>query len=368
MKSTTKTVKIAVIALSGLALTALPYPTLRAEQITDTTKTETKASSPSLTISAKGMTVNGRPATRKEKQVARQMTQQGLRMANKGLQVAGAALTDPKRAERLGEELEAMGDEMERMGDSLEALAEDTVFLYDGDEDSDSLLLTNDDISESVNEFADGINNWLNNTWMGKMLGGGLGLMAAIFGIMIAVIVIALLILVFGAPLWIALLVIWLIVNNDRKKSQRRQQQAYAPAAENAQTDNAQVSHLQDVNTGSRTSTYNGISNAEAENTELWRSGVRMCCMGVGLIVFFIAIHWHGLWGIGALVACIGVSKLIIAYSSRKKAEPYKTYNDSYSHNYGCVDGSDDGSGNSTKNDIATTDYTTDSGSSAYDK
>ena len=42
-------------------------------------------------------------------------------------------------------------------------------------------------------------------------------------------------------------------------------------------------------------------------------------CVGIGLIVLFLSVGFDSFWGIGALVACIGVAKLIIATTTKNK-------------------------------------------------
>ena len=319
-----RTIMSALMALT-LSVSALPYSTLRAEETADSARTETPVTKPSVKIQTKGMTINGRPATKKEKEVVKQMTKQGARMASKGIQLAGAALTDPDRADQLGTELEAMGDEMERMGDSLESLAEDTVFIYDGDEDGDSLLLSDSDIDEISDDFTSNIAKSIGDTWWGKLFGGSIGILGAILGILIAILVITLLFILFTAPIWVVALIIWLIVRNDRRKATRQQAQAYGTAGANAGVNGSQFAQPSDTTASAQTQAYTRVSTTEAENSEMWRSGIQMCCLGVGLIVFFLAIDWDGWWGIGALVACLGVAKIIISYSTKKKQNPYHT-------------------------------------------
>ena len=185
---------------------------------------------PKVKVAVKGMTVNGHPATKQEKAVAKDMVRQGTRMAGKGVQIAKAALTDPDKAEKLGDELEAMGDEMERMGDSLAALSEDTTFLYDGDEESDSLVLAQEDIDEIVNGI-DEIGSWFGDSWLGKFFGGSLGLLAGGFSIAVVLLILFFLLIIFTAPLWIAALIFYFIGRNDRKVRQQRQARAYAASS-----------------------------------------------------------------------------------------------------------------------------------------
>ncbi len=321
---------MSAIMLLALMLTALPYSTLRAEETTDSTTTATKTKSKRANIQVSGLTINGRPATSKEKKVVKEMTKQGARMATKGIQLASTAITDPARAEQLGSELEEMGNEMERMGDSLEAMADDTVFIYNGDEDGDSLLLSESDIDEMSDDAESTLRNYIENTWWGKLFGGTLGFFGIMLVILFTFIILAVVFLLITAPVWVLALIIWLLVRNDRKKAPRTQTQAYASTGATAGNNGTQAPQTNGTNSGTEAPSAMRVSPVEAENSEMWRSGINMCCLGVGLAVFFMAIGWDGWWGIGALVACIGIAKVIIAYSAKKKQDPNQNYGNSY--------------------------------------
>ena len=291
-------------AMLALVLTLLPT-TSRAEAVTDTTSTQKTKTE---------MTVNGRPATQQEKAVARAMVRQGGRMAGKGVQLAAAAITNPQRAEEIGAELEAMGDEMERMGDSLEALADDTTFLYEG-EDEDSVALSDADVDDIISDLKREFNLDFDfgQSWWSRLLAGGLGLLIGGIAIVGVLLLVVLILGIVTAPLWIAGLILYLILRNDRKVKKTRMQSeqfhtANVDAPINATEDGATAMPQSEM-----------AMNTDTENQEICISGVRQCCIGVGLIVFFVAIGWNGFWGIGALVACLGVAKLIIAYSSKRK-------------------------------------------------
>ena len=53
-------------------------------------------------------------------------------------------------------------------------------------------------------------------------------------------------------------------------------------------------------------------------NEDLWTKGVRQLCVGIGLIILFSIIKVSLGIGIGALVACIGGGKLVIARRQNK--------------------------------------------------
>ena len=315
------------VIATAMMLLALSYPT---ENITAgergckegncslTVKEETAETTPTITedttTTAKGEARSFRQATEKEKALAKEMALHGARMAGKSVQIAATSITDPDRAKDLGEELESMGEEMERMGDSLEALSDDTVFIYDAEECLDSTIV--DDINE---EFTDDFEGWIKDTWIGKLLGGSLGLMGGLVAIILGIFAVVLVFGLLTSPLWIIALIIWLIVRSDKKKTQNRQYQYATQRVETAQTvDATGTTSTQGANATARVSEMT-IENVDSERNEMWMSGVRQCCLGVGLIIFFIAIGLESLWGIGALVACLGVAKLVIAYSTKRK-------------------------------------------------
>ncbi|MBQ7443535.1 MAG: hypothetical protein IJS59_06680 [Bacteroidaceae bacterium] len=315
---------LAAIAATML-MAAVPGATMRAATATDSVATQTKAHDKGVTVAIHGVTVNGRPATKQQRDVVKAMVKQGGRMAGKGMQMATSALTAPSRAEQIGDELEAMGDELERMGDSLEALADDTTFLYDG-VDADSIVLAEDDIDDFISDVTKSFHFDFGDTWWGRLLGGGLGIMAGLLAIVVALMVVALIIGIVTAPLWIAALIIYLIVRNDRGVRQRRPGDlgATTPHAATATDGNATDGAADAAASGAAAAATMTVDGVAAENRETWMSGVRQCCLGVGLIVFFCAIGWDGFWGIGALVACLGVAKLVIAYSSKPKDNYYR--------------------------------------------
>lgn len=301
------------------------------------------------------MTVNGRPATKEEKAVAGQMVKQGVQMAKKGAQMAVTAVANPSKTDEIEKELEKMGEEMERLGDSLEKMAEDTTFLY-GDSlelAGDSIEITADNLDDFIRGLEDGMGSpfpaWM-HTWWGKILGGGLGLIGGIFAILLAIFVIVLLFGIFTAPLWVVALVVWLLVRNTKKtnsqeymryqtphpgqqgapkqdastRSQASTAQNVSASAQNATTGQgsyASTSDMQNDGTGTAqpeymTSEYD--NNMPDERREMWNSGIMYTCIGVGLGILFYSLGMDVLWGIGGLVACIGIAKLIIA-STRPK-------------------------------------------------
>lgn len=261
------------------------------------------------------MTVNGKPATPQQKAVAKQMAKQGAQMAKKGAQMAINAVTNPSKAQQLGDELEQMGDELERMGDSLETLAEDTTFFYEG-EDPDTVAL-----DEDWEDFGDQLKEELGlNTWWGKLFGGGVGILMGIFGILIAILAIVLVFGLLTAPIWILALIIWLIVRSSRTKT------APQPTPTPAQGLAGQSNSGNPTTDGAQTSSSNYVQPYPDENMEMWKSGVMLSCVGVGLILLFLGLDMGAFWGVGALVVCVGVAKLVIASTTKKKHEHNNSY------------------------------------------
>jgi len=289
---------------------------------------KTKAGSkPVAVVKTDDLKVNGRPATAKEKEVAKAMTKQGAKMASKGAKMALKAVTNPQEAERLSEEIEAMGEEMERLGDSLETLAEDTTFFYEG-EDSDDVIVTQEDIDDVFEDWTDEDGEfpfkWM-ETWWGKIIGGSMGIIGIIFAILVVIFVIVLLFAIFTAPVWILALIIWLIVRSGQKTTpttnsigaQDPQGGAQQAQGVGAQPNGASSNFSSSATTGAPATS----SLYPDENAELWKSGIMWSCIGVGIAILFWASDMGGLWGIGALVACIGVAKLVIATTSKNRQQ-----------------------------------------------
>ena len=208
MNKIMKTKYFFLMAMAAMMMAATPASSLRAEETADSTKNA------GVSVKLSGMTVNGKPATAQQKAVAKKMTRQGAQMAKKGMQLAMSAVTNPDKAEKLGDELEQMGEEMERLGDSLETLAEDTTFFYEGEDSDEVELLSESDLDEISRDFSENF-GWL-DSWWGKLLGGGLGIMGGILGILIAIFVVVLLFALFTSPIWVLALIIWLIVRGSR--------------------------------------------------------------------------------------------------------------------------------------------------------
>lgn len=296
--------KFFYLTIATMALSAMPHTEALAEEVNDTTAQKSQ-----YVVKLKGANINGRPITDKEKEVAKKMTSKGLQMASKGTHLALTALTDPAKAETLGEEMEALGEEMNTLGDSLATLSEDTTFFYEG-ADPDTVVLTEEDLEDVFGAWED----W---GWMEKIFGGVVGFSAGMMGLCVALIVILLIFGLLTAPLWIAF-ILWLVVHNANKRKAKAQnvyqttstgqplngQQATGTTAQDAAPQDVGTQHL------------NAIAH---ENQEMWKSGIMYACVGVGLILLFLGIGMDGLWGIGALVTCIGVAKMIIAATTAKR-------------------------------------------------
>ena len=339
-----KTKKFFMMALAALMVAATPCSPLLAEEAQDSTK---NAGTTGVTT---GMTVNGKPATPAQKDVAKKMAKQGVKMAKQGVKMAAKAVTDPQEAERLANEMEAMGDEMERLGDSLESLAEDTTFFYEGDEDTDTAsLLTDEDIDEIARDF--GWNFSFPGLW-GGLFGGTLGILGGIFGVLAALFVVVLLFALFTSPIWILILIIWLATRRNRTTTYVNPplNTASSSTAQNPQdASNPQAAGNPQATINPQATPNAQPAGAQAyvqpypdENQEIWKSGIMWSCVGVGLILLFFGIGLEDLWGVGALVACIGVAKLVIASTTKKKHTQQPNYNPT---NYEVVENAQDDSG-----------------------
>ncbi len=297
--------------LAALMLTAVPFTTTMAEETTDSIQHKKN-----IVVRSKDGKTKGRAITNQEKEVAKEMARRGAQMGTKGVQIALNAITNPSKADSLSKEIDQLGKEMERLGDSLESLSEDTTFFYEG-EDPDTVLLSNDDIDEIAEEFSRNFHF----EWPG-LFGGTLGILGGILGIFIAIFVVLLLFGIFTAPIWIIALIIWLIVRNSRRNTPQVTQTTSTGAPLNAQTTAGTATGAASTDS---TATHAYVNQPYPnENREMWKSGIMYCCVGIGLVLLFLSIGFEGLWGIGALVACIGVAKLVIASTTKGKDNHYQ--------------------------------------------
>ena len=338
----------AILIIMALAMTVAHTNVMAQDSISGgkTTRPETvsrkadaKKSQASKSVSG-SFTVNGKPATPQQKQAAKQMVKQAAKMAGKAAQVAATAVTNPAKAERLGEELEHMGDQLEAMGDDLERmdsslseLAEDTTFLYDGDDDTEFDLdvdLDDEDVDEILSEWeSDGWGPW---RWVQRIFSSGTGLFgSALAGIGVAFVMLFLFAL-FTSPIWVVFLILYLIIRSGRKREAERMAQAYgmhaqaqpAAAAAAAQGASAQPSQpgaekTQAARTAAATPRQ-AVPNAWDENQETWKNGIRQSCLGVGFVICFFIVGWKIFLIIGALLVCLGVAKLVIATTTKGRS------------------------------------------------
>ena len=294
-----------------------------------------------------------RPATQQEKEVAIQMAKQGTKMAKQGVKMASTALTNPKEAQRIADQMQNIGDEMQRLGDSLETLSEDTTFLYEG-EVEDSLQVIDEDIDNLTRGFTFNVN--MLNSWWGKIIGLGIGLIVAFLAITFVLLLLLVLFLIFTAPFWILALIIWLVERSNKKKTYRSSpfsarpditphpSPSPAPASPLGPTGRSTLGEPSSTTVESQgTQPSPSIPTTETlpptevlpptggvreglgeelyldEYLMMWKSGVMYCCIGVGLTLLFLSIGFDELWGVGALIACIGVAKLVIAKTTKDK-------------------------------------------------
>lgn len=149
--------------------------------------------------------------------------------------------------------------------------AEDTTFLYTGDEEDD-VILSESDIDDFVHSVR---KEWSGDLpWWGK----------ALF-IIFAVLLVTLLFFIFTAPLWVLALIIWLIYRSNKRQ----------PASPS----------IFDAPTG--TDTY------------LWRKGMNQVAWGAGLLIAALVLSSRLIAAIGLVLACLGGSKLYLANRERSK-------------------------------------------------
>lgn len=306
---------ISTLLFAALLSLMVAAPAMAARHTGEITTTMSSA------LVAEADSINGKQVTPQQKAVARKMAQHGAQMARQGAQMAVTALTHPSKIDSVAKRMDAIGEKLEELGDSLAAMSEDTTFLY---MDEDSLLSDSDDLDDFINGMADEwdsdftLPTWLTDTWWGKGLAGLTAIIISVMAVALVALVIVLLFLFFTAPLWLIGLIIWLIVRNDRKvKKHNPTPSPETPKPENTPTDDTDMTGIEAM-TDEASNVFTGTDmsyTASDEKQQMWKSGIMYSCVGVGLITVFISIGASALWGIGALVACIGVAKLIIAKS-----------------------------------------------------
>ena len=116
-------------------------------------------------------------------------------------------------AQAQGQDTEPVSDEM--VLDTEEALSEDTTFFYEG-EDTTEVVVSDSDFDDIIEEWTSE-DSFLPH-WLKGWLGGGLGIMGVLLSLAIVLFVLILLFVIFTAPLWIPVLIIWLLVRKSRKK------------------------------------------------------------------------------------------------------------------------------------------------------
>ncbi len=196
-------------------------------------------------------------------------------------------------------------DDVDSVAALSESVDEDTTFFYEGDVADDSLLMAQDDsLNYATEDFDMDIPLEWFDSWWGKLIGGSLGIM----GILIGIIAIIFVVLLLTSPLWIFILIVWLLYRATRKDKAQTMNHSgdnYSRSPNNLKTNPS--------NTPDKT--------PSTTSQEQWTSGIKQCCLGVGLILLFESIGADGLWGIGAIILCMGISKLIISKKNKEKEE-----------------------------------------------
>lgn len=137
------------------------------------------------------------------------------------------------------------------------------------------------------------------------LFGAGFG------GIMLALLILLVILLVFLSPLIVVYLIYRLLksLHNDKVRLTEKAIASGRPIAKSSST------------------TVYGST-----DQELWNKGVKNVALGLGLIMLFGFWGAYALCGIGALIMCLGIGKMVIARTSRKveTTEPSDSVADIY--------------------------------------
>lgn len=138
------------------------------------------------------------------------------------------------------------------------------------------------------------------------LFGAGFG------GIMLALLILLVILLVFLSPLIVVYLIYRLLksLHNDKV---RLTEKAIASGRPMAKSTNTTVMGSADQ--------------------ELWSKGVKNVALGLGLIILFAFWGAQALCGIGALIMCLGIGKMVIARTSRKVEVQHADDNDTIKAN-----------------------------------
>lgn len=116
-----------------------------------------------------------------------------------------------------------------------------------------------------------------------------------------SIIPIVALLLIFGGPLFIIALIIYLIFRNRREKYKMAQEAL------------RQGKDLPPSMTPAAPRAYDG---------DLWAKGIKDTALGLGLTLLFLCIFgWGIMTGVGLLVTCIGIGKLVIVKTTPRKPQ-----------------------------------------------
>lgn len=138
------------------------------------------------------------------------------------------------------------------------------------------------------------------------LFGAGFG------GIMLALLILLVILLVFLSPLIVVYLIYRLLksLHNDKVRLTEKAIASGRPIAKSSST------------------TVYGST-----DQELWNKGVKNVALGLGLIMLFAFWGAYALCGIGALIMCLGIGKMVIARTSRKVEVQHADDNDTIKAN-----------------------------------
>ncbi len=178
---------------------------------------------------------------------------------------------------------------------------------------ADDAAVADDDADDSAGYTYTLSPNQLNMDHFDNPLAFFVALFGAGFGgIMLALLILLVILLVFLSPLIVVYLIYRLLksLHNDKVRLTEKAIASGRPIAKSSST------------------TVYGST-----DQELWNKGVKNVALGLGLMLMFGFWGFYGLCGIGALIMCMGIGKLVIARTSGKVEVQHADDNDTIKAN-----------------------------------
>ena len=142
------------------------------------------------------------------------------------------------QAQGQGLDAEPVSDEMAL--DTVEALSEDTTFFYEG-EDTTEVVVSDSDFEDMIEEWTS--DGGFLPQWLRGWLGGGLGMLGALLVFAVALFVLILLLVIFTAPIWVVVLILWLLLRKSGKKDHSTTKTYKAPPSETETPSQSSTDH-----------------------------------------------------------------------------------------------------------------------------